>query len=709
MSLPHRPSFFSIPPHLTFAAPLAVVLAVSGSAFAQTPPPPIEKTDPASAPSARDPIDVRVEGDRGPPRASRDPGVASFVVRGDELKRPGATVVELLLASPGVEPSRTGAGSDFATLSIRGAPSAELPVYLAGVRLNDDITGAADLSTIPLFALDRIEVFRGNAPADADRLGIGGAVFLEPKLPRGTHAGALFGAGSFGALTFGGFASLGDDRAGALFSFSRQSATNDYAFLDDRMTKDTIDDRVVKRDNGDATTHDAWALGRAALPGGGRVVLLANAFSREQGISGASYSSVHVARNATQREIGAASVRLPCSGAASARAFAGVGDDTIDNCSVDIASSVILARRDIDDPHREAGFTAARASISGDRWEEKARLNVRIGERLRLGVGAFVGIDRLEVDLLNGIQTRAARLGLTGSANVDWRPLDWLELFALLGGECHSAVGQGQGGALSQSRAVCAQGGPAARMGLRVMGPGGFEVLASGGSYLRVPVLGELYGVSGTVLGNPALVPERGYTGEASARWAGGTHSGSVRAYADVTGFARFVESLIVYKLTRPDTIKPFNIAAARILGVEVGAGMDMLRHVRAQMALTLVDPRNVTAGVSPEGSMLPYHAELTGTWGLEAYADPSETVSFVDRIAIGARFNYRSARYADASRNYYLREQRELSLDASAALLRRRVGVRVSVSNLLDVTNQDLLGFPQPGRAAYGSLEATW
>src|SRR4029079_11321349 len=132
-----------------------------------------------------------------------DSNVASYVVRGADLKRPGASAVDVIAASPGVEAARSGAGSDLATVSIRGAPSAELPVYLAGIRLNDDVTGAADLSTVPLFALDRIEVYRGNAPAEADRLGIGGALFFEPRLPRSTHAGATFGAGSFGELSFG--------------------------------------------------------------------------------------------------------------------------------------------------------------------------------------------------------------------------------------------------------------------------------------------------------------------------------------------------------------------------------------------------------------------------------------------------------------------------------------------------------------------------
>lgn len=699
----HRPSAFSNRPLLPSLPLLAAVLAVSGPAFAQSPPAPIEKTDGA--------IDVRVEGERGPPRSSRDPGVASFVVRGDELKRPGATAVDVLLASPGVEPSRTGAGSDFATISIRGAPSAELPVYLAGVRLNDDITGAADLSTIPLFALDRIEVFRGNAPADADRLGIGGAVFLEPRLPRGTHAGALFGAGSHGALAFGGFASFGDDRAGALFSFTRQSATNDYAFLDDGGTKSTSDDRIVQRRNGDATTHDAWALGRAALPGGGRIVLMANAFAREQGLSGTSYSQALHARSATRREIGAASIRLPCSIGGSS----GAGEDAMDRCSIDLATSAILAQRDIDDPDREVGFSSSRASTSGDRWEEKARVRLRVSDTLRVGAGVFVGLDRFEVNLLRGLRTRAARLGVTGAADVAWSPARWLELFALGGGECHSAVGHSQGrpvgtnGPLVEDRSACAQGGPAGRAGVRVTAPRGFEALASAGSYVRVPVLGELYGLSGTVQGNPNLVPERGVTGELTARWTGGAASGSVRAYADVTGFARFVENLIVYRRSGPGSIMPFNVAESRVLGVEVAAGIDLFQHVRAQMALTLSDPRNVTEGASKDASLLPYHAAVTGTWALDVHADPSATIRFVDRVAVGARWSYRSERYADAARSFHLREQRDLGLDASAALLRRRVGVRVSVSNLLDEPSQDLLGFPQPGRTWSGVLEASW
>ena len=62
--------------------------------------------------------------------------------------------------------------------------AAETPVYLAGVRINDDVAGAADLSTLPLWLIDRVEIYRGNAPLEADRFGIGGAIFFEPLRPR---------------------------------------------------------------------------------------------------------------------------------------------------------------------------------------------------------------------------------------------------------------------------------------------------------------------------------------------------------------------------------------------------------------------------------------------------------------------------------------------------------------------------------------------
>ncbi len=691
-------------------AVIAASIAAASTAAAEEPEPPSKQDE------ADTPIDVSVEGAKAP-RGARDPDVASYVARGEPLRRPGATAVDVIAASPGVQAARTGAGSDLATVSIRGAPSAQLPVYLAGVRLNDDVTGGADLSTVPLFALDRAEVYRGNAPADADRLGIGGAVFFEPRLPRGTRLGGSFGAGSFGELAFGAFGATGDDRAGALFSFSRQSATNDFTFVDDRRTVGSSDDVVRTRENGDATTHDAWAIGRLSLSGGGRLVLIANAFAREQGVVGTTSQPAREARSATQRELVAASARLPCAPARAGEGAPEVTDAAIDRCSIEVGSSLVLARRTVSDPAGELGLGGPLTSLHGDRWQQSARLRARLTDRLEARASLFAGIDRLGIDLAPGARLRASRLSVTGSASVAWDVHDRVTLFALGAGEClttlaasgltafDAALGFGSG---DVGRA-CAAGGPAGRAGVRFVTPPGIILTASGGSYLRVPTLGELYGLSGAVLGNPSLVPERGYTAELGARWGRAMPSLSAQWYVDVTGFARLAENLIAYRQSRIDQIKPFNVTTARLLGVEALLGLDLLQHVRAQVSLSALDPRDVSPGAFAQSDLLPYSAQLALASRAEVYTNLEASVRFIDRVAIAASFSYRSGRVADPAGTFHLAEIRDLGLDASATFLGGRAAARFSVTNLLDVANQDMLGFALPGRAFHGSLEASF
>ncbi|HYQ27172.1 MAG TPA: TonB-dependent receptor plug domain-containing protein, partial [Polyangiaceae bacterium] len=91
-------------------------------------------------------------------RPAREPTLAATRVDPAELARPGANAAAILSRVPGVQVSETGSSSDLSTASVRGATSAQTPVYLAGVRLNDDLTGTADLSLIPLWMLGRAEV-----------------------------------------------------------------------------------------------------------------------------------------------------------------------------------------------------------------------------------------------------------------------------------------------------------------------------------------------------------------------------------------------------------------------------------------------------------------------------------------------------------------------------------------------------------------------
>src|SRR5690606_30297837 len=97
------------------------------------------------------------------PLVPASPEVATTVFQDEELHQPGLDAPRLVARSPGVQVNRTGSSADVSTVSIRGSAAAQVPVYLAGVRINDDVVGITDLSRVPLWMLQRAEVHRSAA------------------------------------------------------------------------------------------------------------------------------------------------------------------------------------------------------------------------------------------------------------------------------------------------------------------------------------------------------------------------------------------------------------------------------------------------------------------------------------------------------------------------------------------------------------------
>src|SRR3954464_9893726 len=140
---------------------------------------------------AEEPVTVTVQGEARPEgELPNEPFVASSRIGRERLAAPALGAPEVLRGEAGVQIAESGGLGAPATASIRGATAAQTPVYLGGVRLNDQIGGVADLSTVPLWLVERIDVYRGNAPFEADELGIGGAIFFEPRRPKRNEAAA---------------------------------------------------------------------------------------------------------------------------------------------------------------------------------------------------------------------------------------------------------------------------------------------------------------------------------------------------------------------------------------------------------------------------------------------------------------------------------------------------------------------------------------
>jgi len=613
-------------------------------------------------------------------RPTRDPTVAASRVDRTELARPGASASTILAHVPGVQVSATGAASDLATASVRGASSAQTPVYLAGIRLNDDVTGTADLSLVPLWMLSRAEIYRGNAPADAERLGIGGAVYFEPRLPRASRIGVSGTLGSFGETAGWVGAEVAQQGDGALVAVRGAAASNDYAYRDDGGTSTTTDDRTRQRANADYSSREAWAISESSLGArGARVTTVFNAFEREQGITGLSIVPASSARAETARVLGGISAKMPCSADPS--------------CTLELTSQAISAHSSLRDPERELGILVGRLDSEGTRMAEGARLRYA-GRVLRALFGANIDVERLA--LAGGAPLHATRS--TGAGR--------LALSALLGEHTLvSALGvvtcdRTRGPAQAEG---CADLTPEVRLGVRqIVGP--FELRSNVGRYARVPTLGELYGVSALVRGSAALVPERGLAWDLGARVQ--SELGPVSAYLDGFGFVRQVSGLIAYRRSSLGAVQPYNVGSARVLGAELEAGSEWARHARSVLALTVLDPRDTSAGRALANDLVPYQSRLVASWFVEGFWQPH--ARSVKRAGLDARLSYRSSRLADPAGLIVLPDMSELDLGATV-LFARDFSVRGAVDNAFDARHFDFIGYPLPGRSYHLAVEAWW
>ncbi len=352
--------------------------------------------------------EILITGERST-RPARDPTVAASRVEEVDLTRPGASAATVLAHVPGVQVSATGTASDLATASVRGASSAQTPVYLAGIRLNDDVTGTADLSLVPLWMLSSAEVYRGNAPADAERMGIGGAIYFEPRRPHKTRIGYGGTWGSFGEESGFVGAEIAKGGDSALVAYRGSEAQNDYPYVNDAGTASPSDDRTLTRPNADYSAREVWAIGRTTVgEHGGRITTVFNAFDREQGVTGLVAVPALAARAESARVLAGLSAKVPCSADPS--------------CEIELTSQVISARTRLSDPRRELGLLVTRVDSEGTRVAEGARVTWS-GDVLRALIGANVEFERLALDGATAIRatrgTLSARTGLMAAVTPD--------------------------------------------------------------------------------------------------------------------------------------------------------------------------------------------------------------------------------------------------------------------------------------------------
>jgi iron complex outermembrane receptor protein len=666
-----------------FARALVVSFAVSGLAT---------RASPARADDEA-PDEVEVRGAPvSPASAPKDPSVAGSTVRRSELVGPGRSAADALRGEVGLSVTESGGLGAAATASVRGATAAQTPVYLAGVRINDEVTGAADLSTLPLWLIDHVEIYRGNAPPQADRLGLGGAIFFEPIRPREPLAGLGVMGGSHGSRAASAFAATGGEDRGLLVGARLEGADNDYRFLNDRGTlfvdSDDFEDQL---ENADATLLDLWALGHARV-GAGRTELVLNHFEREQGVARLALVPTHASRQRSGRSLAALTATAPLD----------IDDD------IEARTALVVTRTTLDDPLRELGLGTDRVGLRGERLDQHLGTRVGVARGATLGFGLDASPERLRRYEGTGPSAEDALLDarrlfgrVSGYGVID--VLSGVSVRPLVALECHET--DASTAVVAGARSGCDALEPTGRLGaLGVFGE--LSAFASAGRYVRVPTLGELYGMSAVVRGEPRLESETGATLDAGVRFTRGLDGEVAPLVAAASAYVRRSNDLIAFKRTAQGYVVPENVGEARVMGLELEAGLGFLRHFSLDTALTAVDPRDRTPDRPYHNDVLPFQSKLVVASGLFATSGPTGLV-WAEVLALRIRHLYQSSRYSDHAGLRVIPEQHSLDLDGSIAALDGGLVLRARVANLFDTARYDVVGFPLPGRSFFMSLEA--
>lgn len=643
--------------------------------------------------AAANDVEVTIGGERpSQQHSARAATTASTVLRRRELSRAGDTAADVLRQVPGVQINRVGATTDPATASIRGTDAKQVPVYLAGVRINDEVNGAADLSTIPLWMMQRVEIFRGNAPAFQTDLGLGGAVYFEPLEPRENRLGLELHHGSFGRRGGSISAQVGGERASALVSVRASAIDNNYPFLNDHGLRFSTQATEERRVNADANDVDAWAIGSYRA---GRLHLhtIVHAFDREQGTSGIATSPARTARTHQQRLLGAVSGSYSCA--------------TTWSCLVLGQASMLVGRETLTDPNNE--LRTIRSDWQHSQAERaSASLRAQLGatEQLVFTPLATAARDTLELDVPSAPRRLASRTTTTLGLETTLHVLPQATAVGMLRGACYDT--QAEYIELSRLRKADVSHCPAspdARLGADYELTEGVHVLGNWGHTFREPTLGERYGVSSAVQGEPHLKSERSYGLDLGTR--GSIQLGKVDLTWDAFVFRRSSSDLVRYRRTSLYAFTPYNVGHAVVSGVELSLATQLPYGFSTQSTATLVDPRDTTPGRRGPNDILPMTSRLTTFHELRWTHHLGYRV--LRQTMLGARYYFRSNRFADPAGLVVLPAVQSVDAQAGLDLANPRLGLSLALNNILDQQTLDYLGLPVPGRSYHVSMTCWW
>jgi outer membrane receptor protein involved in Fe transport len=175
-----------------------------------------------------------VSGDRDQLLDALSAGVVS-IAKPDDVKGEHKSIPDLLDQIPGVYVRSQSGSAHYTTASIRGSAPSQVNIYIDGVPMNLSSEMAADISTLPISGVERVEVYRGTTPARFSGAPVGGAINIVTKRPETSTASISIGKRSFNSEQYAAnvhFPLLGGHM---LVALDRDSTDGNFKYTDNMI------------------------------------------------------------------------------------------------------------------------------------------------------------------------------------------------------------------------------------------------------------------------------------------------------------------------------------------------------------------------------------------------------------------------------------------------------------------------------------------
>jgi iron complex outermembrane receptor protein len=642
---------------------------------------------PAHAQTA--PETVIVEADNPDATAPMATSSSVTVIEVDERLPASSDVASVVASAPGTTVQRLGGLGDWAAVSIRGSTLRQVLVALDGVPLNPDGADSVNLSELPLWAFERVEIFRGNAPPELAASPIGGVVNLRTGSgKRGVGAGISYGSLRTARVT--AFANVpgavGRVPVDGLLLAEAFGTRGDFTYFADNGTEyNLLDDGFAARQNNDKRQLSVHARARVG-PRSQRLSLMEAVLARDEGLPGHANNPAATASLTTIRSLTSGSFAWGRGNASGELTGWGLlRDERLD----DRAGELGVGAQQTFDRTTSLGATT-QARLATPSASPAVTLSARRDQYRSTDVASGVAADP------------SGRVALTPSVSADLRYRTIVTVSPVL-----SALILTHDGALAASAGPLAAFTP--RAGALVRPVPQLALKANVGRYLRPPDFSELFGDRGAIIGNPGLTPEHGLQWDVGARaiyppeW-------TIQGSFELGYFQNAVTDLIVYVQNSQRTMVPLNLEDAWIDGVE-GALSVQAPWLESLTNLT----RTRSINLSPEPQYANNQLPRIPTWDLFQ----STALLAGDRVRVGHTFTYSDGNTWDRTNWYHAAPRAYHSVFVRVQPAARWPSAELEVLNLTDRITEvvprnpldpsddalimqpitDFVGYPLPGR----------